>query len=308
MDRNLRVVDELLQKFARRRPARAGSLIITVFGDSISQHGNSAGLVSLITALEPFGLNARQIRTAVFRLVKDNWLEAKHRGRHSFYSLTRTGLGHYTRAARRIYAAGRPLWDGKWTLVIPSGVPPHDREALKRELVWLGYGAVSPGLYAHPTGDHRSLDEMLGERKLLDRVVVLSARTLESESASGIRELCRESWGLDQIAARYEAFLRMFRPAARYVRRVREPDPGQCFKLRTLLIHEYRRILLHDTDLPDELLPPGWPGREAQALTAALYRQVQRGAVEFVRRGMNSVTGPLPAPSVDYFRRFGGLN
>ncbi|MBI1733098.1 MAG: hypothetical protein HYR49_10095 [Gammaproteobacteria bacterium] len=76
---------------------------------------------------------------------------------------------------------------------------------------------------------------------------------------------------------------------------------------RTLLIHEYRRILLHDTDLPDELLPADWPGREAFDLTATLYRQVQQGAVQYLRREMQSLNGSLPAPNREYYGRFGGL-
>ena len=58
------VIRELLQA----HPPRAGSLAITVFGDTVSQQGNSVWLGSLVDVMEEFGLNARQIRTAVFRL------------------------------------------------------------------------------------------------------------------------------------------------------------------------------------------------------------------------------------------------
>lgn len=307
MPTHLQVVDDLLKGFSRRRPTRAGSLIVTVFGDSISQHGNAVSLVNLIGALEPFGLNARQLRTAVFRLVREGWLKARQKGRRSYYSLTETGVRHFTRAARRIYAAHRPQWDGNWTLVIPAHVPTRERDALRRELLWLGYGAISPGMFAHPTGDRRSLDETLQERRLVDRVVVLSAQTLDVVSAEGMKQLCRECWGLDRIGARYESFLEAFRPVLQAARRARGMDPAQSFQLRTLLIHEYRRILLHDTDLPDELLPADWPGRQALNLTATLYTLVQQGAVEFLRREMGAVDGSLPAPDPGYYQRFGGL-
>jgi phenylacetic acid degradation operon negative regulatory protein len=302
-----RIIDDLLTAFARRRPTRAGSLVVTVFGDSISPHGNSVGLVSLINALEPFGLNARQLRTAVFRLVREGWLKARQKGRRSFYSLTETGVRQFTRAARRIYAAQRPQWDGNWTLVIPAQVPAGEREALRRELLWLGYGAINPGMFAHPTADRRSLNETLQERKLANQVVVLTAQTPDVVSAEGMKKLCRECWRLDQIAVCYEAFLTRFRPVLQTMRRARVPDPAQCFQLRTLLIHEYRRILLHDTDLPDDLLPADWPGREALNLTASLYRLVQHGAVGFLRRDMEAMDGPLPAPDPGYYGRFGGV-
>ncbi len=308
MPSNLRVVENLLKSFRHHRPTRAGSLVVTVFGDSIAPHGNTVALISLINALEPFGLNPRQLRTAVFRLVREAWLITRQKGRRSFYSLTETGVRHFTRAARRIYAAQRPEWDGKWTLVIPVQVPAQERDALRGELLWLGYGAISPGMFAHPTDDRRSLDETLLERKLADKVVVLSAQTLEVVSAEGMKELCRECWGLDQIAGRYESFLKTFRPVIQAVRRARTLDPAQCFQLRTLLVHEYRRILLHDTDLPDELLPADWPGHEALNLTASLYRLVQQGTVEFLRKDMEAMDGWLPAPGSEYYQRFGGLS
>lgn len=301
----LPIIADLLKGFSRRRPTRAGSLIVTVFGDAISQHGNTVGLVGLIGALEPFGLNARQLRTAVFRLVQEGWLRARQKGRRSYYSLTETGVRQFARAARRIYAAHRPQWDGQWTLVIPTGVPAAEREDLKRDLLWLGYGAVTPGMYAHPTGDRRSLDETLQERRLADKVIVLSAQAGDVVSAEGMKSLSRECWGLDHVAARYGKFLATFRPVLQSLRRVKEPDTAQCFQLRTLLIHEYRRILLHDTDLPDELLPADWPGREALNLTATLYRLLDAGSVSFLRTHMEAMDGPLPAPDPGYRQRFG---
>lgn len=308
MATHLQIIDDLLKGFSRRRPTRAGSLIVTVFGDAISQHGNTVGLVSLINALEPLGLNARQLRTAVFRLVQEGWLRARQKGRRSYYSLTETGVRHFARAARRIYAAHRPEWDGRWTLVIPTRVPAREREALKRELLWLGYGAMTPGVFAHPTGDRRSLDETLQERRLTDKVIVLGAETGDAVSAEGMKALSRDCWGLDHVAARYGRFLGTFRPALQSLRRVKEPDPARCFQLRTLLIHEYRRILLHDTDLPDELLPADWPGRAAVNLTATLYRLLDAGSIRYLRTHMEAMDGPLPAPDPGYFRRFGGLD
>jgi phenylacetic acid degradation operon negative regulatory protein len=41
--------------------------------------------------------------------------------------------------------------------------------------------------------------------------------------------------------------------------------------VRTLLIHEYRRVLLRDPNLPEALLPAGWPGLQARALCESLY-------------------------------------
>ena len=76
----LKPIDALLDSFRQQRPLRGGSLIISLFGDSISQHGNSVWLGSIIKSLEPFGLNSRLIRTAVHRLSQEGWLTSHQVG------------------------------------------------------------------------------------------------------------------------------------------------------------------------------------------------------------------------------------
>ena len=144
---------DALTAILQARPPRAGSLIITVFGDSISGFSSAVGLASFITCLEPFGLNARQIRTAVFRLVKDDWLACEKIGRKSYYSFTEFGRRQFERSARRIYAARPASWDGLWTLVLPAFVEGGARDELKRELSWLGFGTLATGVLAHPSAD-----------------------------------------------------------------------------------------------------------------------------------------------------------
>ncbi|MCV6625793.1 MAG: hypothetical protein OIF38_06830, partial [Cellvibrionaceae bacterium] len=95
-------VEQLLGEFQKKRPLRGGSLIITVFGDSISQHGGSVWLGSLIDALEPFGMNQRLVRTSVYRLIQEGWLDSTQVGRRSYYRFTEFGLRQYQKAARRI--------------------------------------------------------------------------------------------------------------------------------------------------------------------------------------------------------------
>ena len=53
------------------------------------------------------GMNERLVRTSVFRLAREGWLEATPVGRRSLYRLTRDGARRFEQAYRRIYAAGR---------------------------------------------------------------------------------------------------------------------------------------------------------------------------------------------------------
>lgn len=303
----LKQIDELLQEFKQQRPMRGGSLIITVFGDCISQHGGSVWLGSLIEALEPFGLNQRLVRTSVYRLIQENWLMSNQVGRRSYYSFTEFGLRQYQKTARRIYAAGRPQWDGQWTLVLPAFIVDEEREELRKELRWLGYGALATGMLARPGADRRSLDETLQELGVVDKVVVMNAHTEEPASQEALKQLSKSCWSLEELEERYTAFLTRFRPVLAALNRIEALEPEQCFQLRTLLIHEYRRILLKDTDLPDELLPSDWAGKAALNLAANIYKATYQGAETYLLGHMETAEGKLPKAAAGFYDRFGGL-
>ena len=275
-------------------PPRAGSLIITVFGDSISAFGGTVGLASLIELLAPFGLNARQIRTAVFRLVRDDWLACEKRGRKSYYAFTDFGRRQFERNARRIYAAQPAPWDGVWTLVLPAFVDGAKREELKRELSWLGFGTLASGVLAHPCADQTSLQATLDELELGGTSVVLRAREDVIGAGNTLRRIVQQTWQLDAFAARYLDLIAAFQPALAALEAGTDAaEPAVLFVLQTLLIHEYRRILLKLTDLPDELLPAAWPGRAAMELTARLYALTGGPSAAHLAANLEGPDGPL---------------
>src|ERR1700753_493929 len=92
-------VAALLRQFRRQRPIRGGSLLITIFGDSIAPRGGAVTLGSLISLAHPFGLTERLVRTSVARLAGDGWLLARRDGRRSEYRITPTGRERFAEAA-----------------------------------------------------------------------------------------------------------------------------------------------------------------------------------------------------------------
>ncbi len=58
-------------------PPRAKSLVMTLFGDVITPHGGEVWLGSLIELLAPFGISDRLVRTSVYRLAEEGWLDAE---------------------------------------------------------------------------------------------------------------------------------------------------------------------------------------------------------------------------------------
>ncbi len=110
-------------------------MITTVFGDAILPRGGRVSLGSLIKLLQPLGVSERLVRTAVFRLVKDEWLQSEAVGRKTDYMLTRSGSRRFDEASQQIYAADIPGWDRRWRLVlIVSDLDLRLRERLRRAL------------------------------------------------------------------------------------------------------------------------------------------------------------------------------
>ena len=299
-------LSRLLQEFSARKPIRAGSLVITVFGDAVSPHGSAVWLGSLIRILAPFGLNHRQIRTAVYRLVKEDWLAAMQLGRRSYYRFTGAGHKHYEQAARRIYSAGGQSWDGKWTLALPALGTRREKEQLRRELSWLGFGTLAPGLLAHPCADRQALDETLQGAGLADKTLVFNAASDALANGGILRHIAHDCWNLTEIARRYNHFIRRFQPLRDAIASARKPAGEQLFQLRTLLVHEYRRIHLQDAGLPAQLLPPDWAGAAAYRLAKNLYHAVQQGSVEYLMKNMETPDGQLREPDAEFYTRFDG--
>jgi phenylacetic acid degradation operon negative regulatory protein len=76
---------------------------------------------------------------------------------------------------------------------------------------------------------------------------------------------------------------------------------------RLLVIHEYRRIILRDPELPEELLPADWAGAAARALCRNLYRLTVPASERHLMATLETAEGPLPEAAPYFWQRFGGL-
>lgn len=268
---------------------RANSLLITLYGDAIAPRRQSVWLGSLISLSELFGLSPRLVRTSAFRLVADDWLVATRIGRRSFYALSDTGRRRVQHADRRIYESSFPEWDGRWTLVLlDAAMRASERKYLRRELLWQGFGQVSVNLLAHPHADHISLQEILKTAPAGERVAVLSAASIAAYSRKPLQCIMAESFKLTEVAQAWRQFMARFEPMLAALENL---NPAETFFVRTLLIHEYRRVLLRDPNLPEALLPADWPGVQGRQLCIALYRGLLAGSEAFLCAHMEAAEG-----------------
>ncbi|HEY4365624.1 MAG TPA: phenylacetic acid degradation operon negative regulatory protein PaaX [Steroidobacteraceae bacterium] len=293
----------LVSRFRRQRPLRGGSLIVTLFGDSIAPHGGAVTLGSLIALTQPFGLTERLVRTSVARLAQDDLLVARREGRLSEYQLSEHGRSSFADATRRIYGTTPANWNGAWTLVLLQPVKGGVRDGLRKQLEWLGFGQPAPGVFAHPARSASDAREQLAKLKGAATAIVLEARNDHPESD---REFASAGWDLTELAARYRRLVGMFEPVSKALRGS-QPEPVTAFVTRTLLIHEYRKIHLRDPLLPARLLPPDWIGTTAYELCRELYSGLFDAAEEHLSQTAVRLVGLLPAADAETFKRFGGL-
>ena len=290
----------VLRHFRGQRPLRAGSLLITLFGDAIAPRGGAIALESLIRLAAPFGLTERLVRTSVARLARDGWLTATRLGRRSEYRLSASGAARFAEATQRIYAPTPEQWNRRWTLLLlPPGKrrPAGVREALK----WHGFGQLHAALFAHPGTTAAQAREWLH-----DIAGAADALLLESSGADAAcdRRLAAQGWDLKALGARYARFVRRFEPLEGLAAGAKlggEP----AFLVRTLLIHEYRKVHLQDPLLPPNLLPADWVGTRAYQIARRIYGEVLGPAERFLSATARRLDAPLPTATASLYARFG---
>lgn len=297
-------VSPRIARIRRGLVLRANSALMTIFGDSIAPRGQSVWLGSLIDLSGMFGLSPRLVRTSAARLKAADWLESERIGRRSFYGLSELGMQRVRRADQRIYDFNLSDWDGRWTLVILNGaMRASARKRLERELLWESFGRLAGGVFAHPHADHQSLHEIVSAAGGQDFVAVLDARSIEAYSRKSLPSIMRGTFRQADVETAWQQFLGRFRPVAEDLDAL---TPGEAFFVRTLLIHEYRRVLLRDPNLPEALLPAAWPGVEARQLCESLYQKLLRGSEQFLQAHVRTSDGPLMKTPRAIVRRLAG--
>ncbi len=294
--------DELIKKL-HQNSVSCTSMIVTLFGDVVSQHGEWIWLGSIVDALAPLGFNERSVRTSVFRLVQNDWLTTKKIGRKSYYCFTEHGRSQSERAERRIYSKSDVTWNGLWVLVLNASINEEKVDDFRKNMRWLGFNILSTGLFAHPSPDRRSLDEMLIENNLVSNVAVFKASSDDVSSKSTLKTLITEKWEVPKLELMYQSFLDNFRDFALHTD-VNQLSDTDCFAFRLAILHEFRRIQLKDPDLPPELLPIGWAGFESQDLLQRVYKQMIPGSVSFIEKHLFNAHGGMPSPSSNFYQRF----
>lgn len=299
---------EWISRYLREDPPRSKSLTVSAFGDSIAPLTPGVWLGDLIKLLAPLGMNERLVRTSAFRLVEEGWLRARRDGRRSYYSVTDAGAERFELAYGRIYTAPQEQWDEKWTIVLlpKTNETGSERMDLRRELEWQGFASVAQGLMLHPSASRAELSQVLHRLGLQDKAVVLEGQTCEGFPSAPAQQLAERYWDLRSAGEKYHAFIERFDPL---LSRVESGgiDPENAFVVQTLLIHSFRRAMLHDPRLPTSMLPPNWPGKDAFEITRQIYRRTFKASQHHLSSILQNVERSSRGIGEDVCSRFGGL-
>lgn len=297
-------IDSFIHDRAEQANISCRTFIVTVFGDVVSQHGGWIWLGSLIETLKPFGFSERLVRTSVFRLVKEQWLEVKKVGRKSYYRYSETANNHYTKAAKRIYSGDTRVKNNNWLILLTPFVEETKLPAVKRQLNWLGFSSIASGTFAHPNCNQSSLEETIKELELTDSVIIFSAKTNDKNSSSVLKNLVHQKWQLEALQQRYQELLDIYLPFKELVIKGLNITDYQSLSLRLLIVHEYRRVLLNDHELAEDMLPDNWNGHQSNQLVEFLYEKLSQPSTRYICSNLQSIDGYLPQPISDFSNRF----
>lgn len=251
-------------KSSRRRELgsdSARSLLLTVLGEFVHPRAEPAWTAALVQALGEQGVEEKSARQAVARAAAEGVLRSERVGRRVRWALTGPGSQLLADGTARIYSFQRGVvpWDGRW-LVLSVAIPEAQRQLrhrLRTRLTWLGMGSPAPGLWVVPDADREAAAaEVVAHAGLADRAfawVGTDATALGDRAA-----LLRAAWDLDEVEARYTAFL------AAFTHREVSTD-AEAFAAQVQLVQAWRRFPFLDPGLPAELLDHTWPGAAAAA-------------------------------------------
>lgn len=300
--------ENLIAGVLTSRTIKAKSLIMTIFGDAVVPRGGQIWLGSLVKLASEFGLQEPMVRTSALRLSKEGWLNRKQDGKFSYYSMSGTYFTSDIAFQRQIYSPADVLRRSGWTIVHIFGnqLDRSEHYLIRKHFQRFGFGRMTPHVYLHPSLAPEAVHYILNasSKDGLAGVTFYNARC--ERNSQHMRELAKLAWDLDEIRDGYEKFIATFRPLPHLLAKAR-PQPNEAFRLRTLIINEYRRLALRDPRLPEKLCGSKWPGEQAYRLAGLAYQRLLESSEAHLDVNLTTPDGlTLPADHRLY-DRFSGL-
>ena len=254
------------------RCMQARSALFDVYGDHLRPRGSQAPVAAGVRMLDPVGIAAPAVRTAISRMVMQGWLEPVQLAGGRGYRTTARANRRLDETSNRIYRRHLPAWDGHWHLAFVD--PPADRAGrsrLRADLAFVGYAELADNVWVSPF-----------PRAELGSILERAGATARTARADHFDHEPLDAWDLDELRAAYDGWLHGAGQLIGQHLTAHDDADEAAFAARFHLVHEWRKFLFADPGLPDALLPDDWPGREAATLFATEATRLKPGADRFV--------------------------
>lgn len=261
------------------------SAILTLYGDYVEPRGGAIATSSLLSLLANFDLRPEAVRLALSRLSREGLLRPSRHGGKSYYHGTGEVAELLSRGAAKLFRPEPEPWSGAWHLVaysVPESRRPL-RDRLRQELLGLGYGQLTRSAWVSPYDSSAEVAAVSRRVGVIEYVHSFHARL---NGWGDPRSLAARCWDLETTGRKHREFLAAHQPrwrqqCARGLAKT-SADGGADFAERFLLLHDYRRHYYFDPELPDELLPVEWAGREARRLFLEYHAALAETANAYV--------------------------
>jgi phenylacetic acid degradation operon negative regulatory protein len=232
---------------------------------ALRQPDASVSTGTLLDVLGRVGTSAHAARSALTRMTESGAIVRQRRGRETYYSLSPRSRDRLHEANANAWRRSEPEWNGTWTILGYS--IPESRSAtrmrIRSRLLGGGFGLLRNGMWVAPGA--ADVQGLLGDLGVMDAVQSFIGTPL---GPTGSADIIREAFDLDEIADRYERFLRRW---------TADPSGGLPDELCTYLAlrSEWQQLVQADPRLPSAHLPSGWPAATAEQLFRDLTKRLE---------------------------------
>jgi phenylacetic acid degradation operon negative regulatory protein len=280
------------------RPSiRTQFLIFNLFGDYVYPRDLAVWTSGLLKAMKVLDVSERAVRSTLSRMKHRGWLLSQRRGRKSMYKMSPRGRELLDEGSRRLFGPPPSHWDDNWHLVIYS-LPQEMRAVrhqLRTRLSWLGYGMLQPGTMVAAHARAAEVEALIQDLDVEAFVHFFNKAHLAGASDHEIVSRC---WDLPGLNLSYTKFIKRYEPFFHYFNQQLERSGklpnDECFKHRFWATYEFSAFPREDPNLPPELLPADWRGREAAELLVGFRSLLKAPAEEFINEtlGIEPVNDP----------------
>jgi phenylacetic acid degradation operon negative regulatory protein len=258
---------------------RSRTAMVSFLGAVVRPLGDWMPIAGAVDLMTQAGLDAPGVRTAVFRLKANGWLDSETRHGARGYALTEHALTTLAAGDEVIWHARRPavLSDG-WCIVnfsVPESLRAK-RHQLRSHLGSLGFGNIGTAMWIAPASMRAQAERAVVELGLEEYAAIFVGDYVGTQD---LTRLLYDSWDLEGIDRSYRDFIDTYGARAGELEEAPTADPREAFTTYLEVIDHWRKLPFRDPGLPREVLDPAWSAPEAAALFERLVAALEKPAL-----------------------------